>query len=99
MAVCMAIVTPALAEDDQPVTLELGATEISSNQLGSTTEGSQRGISISDPGAVPGVSTNLARQGSYGGRWGRNSFDVCGKDVSFARHCTAVIGLFHKCQR
>ncbi|MFF5866670.1 TonB-dependent siderophore receptor [Pseudomonas sp. NPDC012596] len=41
MAVCMAIVTPALAEDDQPVTLELGATEISSNQLGSTTEGSQ----------------------------------------------------------
>ncbi|MFK0310818.1 TonB-dependent siderophore receptor [Pseudomonas sp. NPDC090233] len=40
MAVCMAIASPALAEDDQPTTLELGATEISSNQLGSTTEGS-----------------------------------------------------------
>jgi outer membrane receptor for ferric coprogen and ferric-rhodotorulic acid len=41
MAVCMAIVTPALAEDDQPTTLVLGATEISSDRLGSTTEGSQ----------------------------------------------------------
>ncbi|MFJ4157524.1 TonB-dependent siderophore receptor [Pseudomonas sp. NPDC089752] len=40
MAVCMAIASSALAEDDQPATLELGATEISSNQLGSTTEGS-----------------------------------------------------------
>jgi outer membrane receptor for ferric coprogen and ferric-rhodotorulic acid len=39
MAVCMAIVTPALAED-APTTLELGATEISSDALGSTTEGS-----------------------------------------------------------
>ncbi|HDS1682473.1 TPA: TonB-dependent siderophore receptor [Pseudomonas putida] len=39
MAVCMAIVTPALAED-APATLELGATEISSDALGSTTEGS-----------------------------------------------------------
>nr|WP_079227803.1 TonB-dependent siderophore receptor [Pseudomonas putida] len=39
MAVCMAIATPALAED-APTTLELGATEISSDALGSTTEGS-----------------------------------------------------------
>lgn len=41
MAVYMAIVPPALADDGQPATLELGATEISSDQLGSTTEGSQ----------------------------------------------------------
>ncbi|QHG64687.1 TonB-dependent siderophore receptor [Pseudomonas putida] len=39
MAVYMAIATPALAED-APTTLELGATEISSDALGSTTEGS-----------------------------------------------------------
>ncbi|MFJ4064546.1 TonB-dependent siderophore receptor [Pseudomonas sp. NPDC089996] len=39
MAVYMAIATPALAEDT-PTTLELGATEISSQALGSTTEGS-----------------------------------------------------------
>ncbi|MBO9547865.1 TonB-dependent siderophore receptor [Pseudomonas sp.] len=39
MAVCMAIATPALAED-APTILELGATEISSDTLGSTTEGS-----------------------------------------------------------
>ncbi|WP_085676994.1 MULTISPECIES: TonB-dependent siderophore receptor [unclassified Pseudomonas] len=39
MAICMAIVTPALAED-APAPLELGATEISSDALGSTTEGS-----------------------------------------------------------
>ncbi|WAC00148.1 TonB-dependent siderophore receptor [Pseudomonas putida] len=41
MAICMAIVTPALAEGDQPTALVLGATEISSDRLGSTTEGSQ----------------------------------------------------------
>jgi len=41
MAVYMAIIPPALADDGQPATLELGATEISSDQLGSTTEGSQ----------------------------------------------------------
>lgn len=41
MAVYMAIVPPALADDGQPAILELGATEISSDQLGSTTEGSQ----------------------------------------------------------
>ncbi|WP_426201107.1 TonB-dependent siderophore receptor [Pseudomonas sp. TWP3-1] len=47
MAVCMAIITPALAEEGSPVqdsappaVLELGATAITSNQLGSTTEGS-----------------------------------------------------------
>ncbi|POG10242.1 TonB-dependent receptor [Pseudomonas putida] len=39
MAICMAVVTPAVAEDT-PTTLELGATEISSDALGSTTEGS-----------------------------------------------------------
>lgn len=39
MAVCMAIASPVLAED-APATLELGATEISSETLGSTTEGS-----------------------------------------------------------
>jgi len=39
IAVYMAIVTPALAEE-APTTLELGATEISSDTLGSTTEGS-----------------------------------------------------------
>ncbi|BDM23316.1 TonB-dependent siderophore receptor [Pseudomonas sp. LRP2-20] len=39
MAICMAVVTPAVAEDT-PTTLELGATEISSEALGSTTEGS-----------------------------------------------------------
>ncbi|WP_426234701.1 TonB-dependent siderophore receptor [Pseudomonas sp. TWP3-2] len=47
MAVCMAIITPALAEEGNPVqdsappaVLELGATAITSNVLGSTTEGS-----------------------------------------------------------
>ncbi|MFW9081401.1 TonB-dependent siderophore receptor [Pseudomonas sp. P2757] len=47
MAVCMAIITPALAEEGSsvqdsapPAVLELGATAITSNQLGSTTEGS-----------------------------------------------------------
>ena len=47
MAICMATLTPALAEDssagqEKPgsTTLELGATEVTSTQLGSTTEGS-----------------------------------------------------------
>lgn len=40
IAVCMAIASPAVAQDPPPATLELGATEISSSQLGSTTEGS-----------------------------------------------------------
>ncbi|MEX5343206.1 TonB-dependent siderophore receptor [Pseudomonas sp. I2] len=47
MAICMATLAPALADErsepqDQapPVTLELGATEINSQQLGSITEGS-----------------------------------------------------------
>ncbi|WP_460125990.1 TonB-dependent siderophore receptor [Pseudomonas sp. S2_C03] len=46
MAVCMATLTPAMADDNSaalensnPATLELGATEITSTQLGSTTEG------------------------------------------------------------
>ncbi|MER2099651.1 MAG: TonB-dependent receptor plug domain-containing protein, partial [Pseudomonas qingdaonensis] len=48
MAICMATLTPALADDSsatpQPAkaaTLELGATEIVNTQLGSTTEGTQ----------------------------------------------------------
>ncbi|MGE1155768.1 TonB-dependent siderophore receptor [Pseudomonas kitaguniensis] len=48
MAICMASLTPAFAEESsnppvnaQPVTLELGATEITSSQLGSITEGSE----------------------------------------------------------
>ncbi len=48
MAICMASLTPAFAEKSsnppvnaQPVTLELGATEITSSQLGSITEGSE----------------------------------------------------------
>lgn len=43
MAICMAILTPALADENTeppPATLELGATAITSNLLGSTTEGS-----------------------------------------------------------
>ncbi|MBA1202836.1 TonB-dependent siderophore receptor [Pseudomonas capeferrum] len=47
MAICMATLTPALAEESseaqdtsKPTTLELGATEIINTQLGSTTEGS-----------------------------------------------------------
>lgn len=47
VAICMATLTPALAEDssagqEKPgsTTLELGATEVTSTQLGSTTEGS-----------------------------------------------------------
>ncbi|MDD1139637.1 TonB-dependent siderophore receptor [Pseudomonas sp. TNT2022 ID233] len=47
MAICMAIMTPALADETReaqdsapPATLELGATAITSTQLGSTTEGS-----------------------------------------------------------
>lgn len=47
MAICMSTLTPALADDSsaaqensRPATLELGATEISSTQLGSITEGS-----------------------------------------------------------
>ncbi|MEX3776499.1 TonB-dependent siderophore receptor [Pseudomonas sp. MYb118] len=46
MAICMATLSPAMAddssavqEDAKPATLELGATEITSMQLGSTTEG------------------------------------------------------------
>ncbi|WP_201190216.1 TonB-dependent siderophore receptor [Pseudomonas fluorescens] len=46
MAICMATLTPAMADDastaqepSNPATLELGATEITSTQLGSTTEG------------------------------------------------------------
>lgn len=46
MAICMATLTPAMADDNSaaqensnPATLELGATEITSTQLGSTTEG------------------------------------------------------------
>ncbi|QTD35924.1 TonB-dependent siderophore receptor [Pseudomonas fluorescens] len=48
MAICMAIMTPALADETReaqdsapPATLELGATAITSTQLGSTTEGSE----------------------------------------------------------
>ena len=37
-----------------------------------------------DPGAVPGASTIL---------WGRHRIDTRGKDRSFARHGTVVIGL------
>lgn len=47
MAICMAVMTPALADETReaqdsapPATLELGATAITSTQLGSTTEGS-----------------------------------------------------------
>ncbi len=47
VAICMATLTPALAEDSSAgqektgsTTLELGATEVTSTQLGSTTEGS-----------------------------------------------------------
>ncbi|MFJ2446960.1 TonB-dependent siderophore receptor [Pseudomonas sp. NPDC087626] len=46
MAICMATLAPAFADDSsampetsRPTTLELGATEITSTQLGSTTEG------------------------------------------------------------
>ncbi|HAB03522.1 MAG TPA: TonB-dependent siderophore receptor [Pseudomonas sp.] len=39
IAVCMAVASPSFA-DEAPTTLELGATEISSDVLGSTTEGS-----------------------------------------------------------
>jgi len=49
-----------------------------------------------DPGAVPGASTISPR--CYPGLWGRHRFDTRGKDASFARHCTAVIGLYYKCQ-
>ncbi|XHF33656.1 TonB-dependent siderophore receptor [Pseudomonas chlororaphis] len=48
MAICMAVMTPALADETRevqdaapPATLELGATAITSIQLGSTTEGSE----------------------------------------------------------
>lgn len=48
MAICMAVMTPALADETRelqdsapPATLELGATAITSTQLGSTTEGSE----------------------------------------------------------
>ena len=48
MAICMATVTSALADEPDgqlaavsPTTLELGATEVSSTQLGSTTEGTE----------------------------------------------------------
>ena len=48
MAICMAVMTPALADETleaqdtaPPTTLELGATAITSTQLGSTTEGSE----------------------------------------------------------
>lgn len=47
MAICMTTLAPALADDSsaaqeksRPTTLELGSTEITSNQLGSITEGS-----------------------------------------------------------
>ncbi|CAI8785686.1 outer-membrane receptor for ferric coprogen and ferric-rhodotorulic acid [Pseudomonas sp. IT-P2] len=49
MAICMAVMAPALADETReaqdtappPATLELGATAITSTQLGSTTEGSE----------------------------------------------------------
>ncbi|MBC3365983.1 TonB-dependent siderophore receptor [Pseudomonas sp. SWRI154] len=48
MAICMATLAPAYAEDSsanpqnaQPVTLELGATEVTGNQLWTTTEGTE----------------------------------------------------------
>lgn len=48
MAICMAALAPAYADDNSatgqntpPVTLELGATEVTSNQLWSTTEGTE----------------------------------------------------------
>ena len=48
MAICMAVIAPALADETReaqdtapPATLELGATAITSTQLGSTTEGSE----------------------------------------------------------
>jgi hypothetical protein len=55
-------------------------------------------ISSSDPGAVPGASTQARRQrrdprrGSDGFRRGRNRFDGECKGRSFARHGSAVIG-------
>jgi len=49
------------------------------------------GISLSDPGAVPGASTQ-ARFKASGFRRGRNRFDGGPKGWSFARHDTAVVG-------
>jgi len=53
------------------------------------------GISVADPGAVPGASTKFTaacRIERSGGPWGRNRFDARGKGNAFARHDTAVIG-------
>ncbi|MBI6951581.1 TonB-dependent siderophore receptor [Pseudomonas sp. CCOS 191] len=41
MAICMATVTPALAAEQAPAVIELGATAIDDSSLGSTTEGSK----------------------------------------------------------
>ena len=41
MAICMATLTPALAEEQAPAVIELGATAINDSSLGSTTEGSK----------------------------------------------------------
>ena len=60
-------------------------------------------ISRSDPGAVPGASTNfcwgLATPLRGAGRkaqqlWGRNRIDEGLKDLAFARHDTTVIGSY-----
>ncbi len=50
------------------------------------------GISVADPGAVPGASTNL-RNPFVLASWGRNRIDARGKDLVCARHGTTVIGL------
>ncbi len=50
------------------------------------------GISLSDPGAVPGASTKTGQRARCRFWWGRNRFDEGCKGCSFARHDTAVIG-------
>ena len=49
----------------------------------------------SDAGAVPAVSTKIRSDRL----WGRNRLRRAMEDTSFARHDTAVIGSFYRCQR